>query len=138
MSIQSSPSHQPVSLPFPTGRGKGVKRRQASADLRVQSVKRKVKPPPRVDSTQPRDTSPEPYSSGEETAGEERFEVAEEGNWVNGTMPPDDDGTEWVDEDEDDKDELLDLEYHPNYVNNVEKRRRRWDVRWEALQQAVR
>jgi len=138
MSIQSSPSHQPVSLPFPTGRGKGVKRRQASADLRVQSVKRKVKPPPRVDSTQPRDTSPEPYSSGEETAGEERFEVAEEGNWVNGTMPPDDDGTEWVDEDEDDKDELLDLEYHPNYVNNIEKRRRRWDVRWEALQQAVR
>jgi hypothetical protein len=102
-------------------------------------VKRKIKPPPRVDSTQPRDTSPEPYSSGEETAaGEERFEVAEEGNWVNGTMPPDDDGTEWVDEDDDDKDELLDLEYHPNYVNNIEKRRRRWDTRWEALQQAVR
>ncbi|KAG2053768.1 hypothetical protein BDR06DRAFT_885301 [Suillus hirtellus] len=133
MSIQSSPSHQPVSLPFPTGK---IKRRQASADLRVQSTirKRKIKPPPRVDSTQPRDTSPEPYSSGEETAGEERFEVAEEGNWVNGLVP--DDGTEWVDEDEDDKDELLDLEYHPNYVNNIEKRRRRWDTRWEALQQA--
>lgn len=131
MSIQSSPSHQPVSLPFPTGR---IKRRQASADLRVQSTKRKIKPPPRVDSTQPRDTSPEPYSSGEETAGEERFEVAEEGNWVNGTVP--DDGTEWVDEDEDEKDDLLDLEYHPNYVNNIEKRRRRWDTRWEALQQA--
>ncbi|OJA11164.1 hypothetical protein AZE42_10636, partial [Rhizopogon vesiculosus] len=93
------------------------------------------------ESTQPRDTSPEPYSSGEETAaGEERFEVTEEGNWVNGTMPPDHDedgtGAEWVDEDENDKDELLDLEYHPNYVNNIEKRRRRWDVRWEALQQA--
>lgn len=131
MSIQSSPSHQPVSLPFPTSR---VRRRQASTDLRVQSTKRKVKPPPRVDSTQPRDTSPEPYSSGEETAGEERFEVAEEGNWVNGMVP--DDGTEWVDEDEDEKDDLLDLEYHPNYVNNIEKRRRRWDTRWEALQQA--
>jgi hypothetical protein len=136
MSIQSSPSHQPVSLPF-TARGRGsVKRRQGSSDLRVPSVKRKIKPPPRVESTQPRDTSPEPYSSGEETAGEERFEVAEEGNWVNGMVP--DDGTEWVDEDEDAKDELLDLEYHPNYVNNIEKRRRRWDVRWEALQQAVR
>ncbi|KAG2038262.1 hypothetical protein BDR03DRAFT_933652 [Suillus americanus] len=131
MSIQSSPSHQPVSLPFPTGK---IKRRQASADLRVQSTKRKIKPPPRVESTQPRDTSPEPYSSGEETAGEEHFEVAEEGNWVNGMMP--DDGTEWVDEDEDEKDDLLDLEYHPNYVNNIEKRRRRWDTRWEALQQA--
>ncbi|KAG2115606.1 hypothetical protein BD769DRAFT_1629929 [Suillus cothurnatus] len=126
----SSPSHQPVSLPFLTRR---IKRRQASADLRVQSTKRKIKPPPRVDSTQPRDTSPEPYSSGEETAGEERFEVAE-GNWVNGTVP--DDSTEWVDEDEDEKDGLLDLEYHPNYINNIEKRRRRWDTRWEALQQA--
>ncbi|KAG2114982.1 hypothetical protein BD769DRAFT_1629970 [Suillus cothurnatus] len=119
-----------ISLPFLTRR---IKRRQASADLRVQSTKRKIKPPPRVDSTQPRDTSPEPYSSGEETAGEERFEVAE-GNWVNGTVP--DDSTEWVDEDEDEKDDLLDLEYHPNYVNNIEKRRRRWDTRWEALQQA--
>ncbi|KAG0697111.1 hypothetical protein DFH29DRAFT_984406 [Suillus ampliporus] len=134
MSIQSSPSHQPVSLPFPTGRGRGIRRRQTSTDLRIQSTKRKIKPPPRVDSTQPRDTSPEPYSSGEETAGEERFEVAEEGNWVNGMVP--DDGTEWVDEDEDDKDDLLDLEYHPNYISNIEKRRRRWDTRWEALQQA--
>ncbi|KAG2738789.1 hypothetical protein P692DRAFT_20823208 [Suillus brevipes Sb2] len=39
MSIQSSPSHQPVSLPFPTSR---VRRRQASTDLRVQSTKRKT------------------------------------------------------------------------------------------------
>ncbi|OAX31742.1 hypothetical protein K503DRAFT_54649 [Rhizopogon vinicolor AM-OR11-026] len=114
-SIQSSPSHQPVTLPlpFPTGGGRGsVKRRQASSDLRVQreSVKRKIKPPPRVESTQPRDTSPEPYSSGEGTAtGEEQFEVTEEGNWVNGTMAPDHDedrmGAEWVDED--DKDDLI-------------------------------
>ncbi|KAG1761127.1 hypothetical protein EV702DRAFT_1207467 [Suillus placidus] len=84
---------------------------------------------------QPRDTSQEPCSSGEETAGEERFEVAEERNWVNGMVP--DDGTEWVDEDEDEKDDLLDLEYHLNDINNIEKRRRRWDTRWEALQQSV-
>jgi len=46
VSNQSSPSHQPVSLPFPTAKGRGsVKQRQASADLRVQSVKRKVKTP---------------------------------------------------------------------------------------------
>jgi hypothetical protein len=92
--------------------------------------------PPRVNSAQPQDTSPEPYSSGVETAGEERFEVDEEWRWVNGVVP--DDGTEWVDEDEDEKDDLLDFEYHRNYANNIEKRRRRWDTRWEALQQAVR
>ncbi|KAG2742018.1 hypothetical protein P692DRAFT_20879695 [Suillus brevipes Sb2] len=54
----------------------------------------------------PRDTSPETYSSGEETAGEEHFEVSEEWNWVNGMVPDDD--TEWVDEGEDEKDDLLD------------------------------
>ncbi|KAG1764689.1 hypothetical protein EV702DRAFT_1204889 [Suillus placidus] len=69
-----------------------------------------------VYSTQLRYTSPELYSSGEETAGEEHFEVAEEWNWVNETVL--DDGTEWADKGEDDKDDLLDLEYHPNYVNS--------------------
>ncbi|KAG1769741.1 hypothetical protein EV702DRAFT_953169, partial [Suillus placidus] len=114
MSIQSSPSHQPVSLPFLTGR---VKRRQTSSDMRIQSTKRNtITLPPRVYSTQLRYTSPELYSSGEETAGEEHFEVAEEWNWVNETVL--DDGTEWADKGEDDKDDLLDLEYHPNYVNN--------------------
>ncbi|KAG2153158.1 hypothetical protein DEU56DRAFT_751774 [Suillus clintonianus] len=77
MSIQSSPSYQPVSLPFLTGR---VKRHQTSLDdLRIQSTKLNIKLPPRVDSTHPRYTSPEPYSSGKE-----HFEVVEEGNWVNG------------------------------------------------------
>lgn len=134
MSLQSSPSHQPVALPFPS-RGRNLKRREKSINLRTPgTAKQKVKPPPRVESTQPRDTSPEPYSSGEETAGEERY-VHEEAAWVDGENE-DGDG-EWVDE-EDDKEELLDLEYHPNYISNVEKRRRRWDTRWDALQQAVR
>ncbi|KAF9224583.1 hypothetical protein BS17DRAFT_808244 [Gyrodon lividus] len=140
MSLQSSPSHQPVSLPFPTSRGRGLKRREKSTNLRTPgTVKQKaVKPPPRVESTQPRDTSPEPYSSGEETAGDGGYEVHEEAAWVNGdgvdTYGDGEDG-EWVDE-EDDKEELLDLEYHPTFVSNVEKRRRRWDTRWDALQQA--
>ncbi|KAH7881846.1 hypothetical protein F5I97DRAFT_2069387 [Phlebopus sp. FC_14] len=133
MSLQSSPSHQPVSLPFPASRGRGLKRREKSTNLRTPGTAQpKMKPPPRVDSTQPRDTSPEPYSSGEETAGE-KYEVHEEAAWVNGDGV-DADG-EWVDE-EDSKEELLDLEYHPNYISNVEKRRRRWDTRWDALQQA--
>ena len=34
-------------------------------------------------------------------------------------------------------DELLQLEFHTDYVSNPEKRRRRWKVRWEALLRAV-
>jgi hypothetical protein len=137
MSLQSSPSHQPVSLPFPTSRGRGLKRREKSSNLRTPppgTKQKAVKPPPRVESTQPRDTSPEPYSSGEETAGE-GFEVHEEAAWVNGDGYDGDDA-EWVDE-EGDKDELVDLEYHPSFIANMEKRRRKWDARWDALQQAV-
>ena len=139
MSLQSSPSHQPVSLPFPASRGRGLKRREKSFNLRTPAsgVKQKaVKPPPRVESTQPRDTSPEPYSSGEETAGE-GYDVHEESAWVNGDGCDDGDDAEWVDE-EGDKNELLDLEYHPTFISGMEKRRRKWDARWEALQQAVR
>jgi len=116
-----------------------------------------------VDSTQPRETSPEP-SSGEETAGEERLVdqyartaetgwahaeqngnghangngngVANGNSTANGEgMPsrPDDEG-EWVDEEEEGEEEdLLDLEFHPSFVNNPQKRRRRWDTRWDAL-----
>ncbi|GLB45931.1 putative thyroid hormone receptor binding [Lyophyllum shimeji] len=83
------------------------------------------KPPPRVESTQPRETSPEPSSSGEETAGEERFVPpadAEEGSWANGganvpvvVVGAADENDEWIDE-EDDDDDLLELEYHPNYA----------------------
>ena len=139
MSLQSSPSHQPVSLPYSASRGRGLKRREKSSNLRTppSGAKQKtVKPPPRVDSTQPRDTSPEPYSSGEETAGE-GYEVHEEAAWVNGDAYDGSDDAEWIDEDFD-KDELLDLEYHPSFIANVDKRRRKWDARWDALQQAVR
>jgi hypothetical protein len=100
LSTQSSPSHQPVSLPFSTCR---IKRRRASAVLRVQSTKWKIKPPPRVDSMPPRDTSPESYSSHEESA-----EVAEKGNLVNVIVF--DDGAGWVADDEDEEDEEDDLE----------------------------
>jgi len=120
-------------LPPPV-RGRGLKRRERSVNLRTHVAPGR-KPPPRVESTQPRETSPEPSSSGEETAGEERYEVPEEGNWVNGIVH--DDSGDWIDEeDEGDEDDLLELEYHPSFVSNVEKRRRRWETRWEALIQA--
>lgn len=139
-SLRSSPSHEPVALPMPNIRGRGLKKRDRPINVRDQKVRqKKVHPPPRVESTQPRETTPELTSSGEETstAGEERFEVPEEGRWVNSVVH-DDDAGDWIDEDDEgDGDDLLELEYHPNYVNNVEKRRRRWEIRWEALIQAV-
>ncbi|KAJ7083120.1 hypothetical protein B0H15DRAFT_785231 [Mycena belliarum] len=128
-SMQSSPSHEPVALPIPPT--VGVRKK----DRPVQDAVRK--PPPRVESTQPRST-PSPDSSGEETAGEPeeapRFAVPEEGTWV---APIDPSEADWVDEEEDgDGEDLLELEYHPTFVSNVEKRRRRWDMRWDALVQA--
>ncbi|KAI0292596.1 hypothetical protein B0F90DRAFT_1645421 [Multifurca ochricompacta] len=154
-SMQSSPSHQPVSLP-PHVRPHhqhhhSLRRREQSQDLRRRA---KVRPPPRVESTQPRDTSPE-LSSGEETAGESK--VGEHhsepqryaprprpARWDASADDEDDelevDEEEWVDEDVGMEgvimDDLLQLEFHTDYVSNPEKRRRRWKVRWEALVRA--
>ncbi|KAF5363957.1 hypothetical protein D9756_001041 [Leucocoprinus leucothites] len=102
-----------------------------------------AKLPPRVQSTQPRDTSPEPSTSGEETAGEETYATpnSNRNNWGNGSLPnrvveEDGDG-DWVDEDEEpDEDDLLELEYHPSYIKNVARRRRKWEVGWESLIEA--
>ncbi|KAF5371999.1 hypothetical protein D9615_008130 [Tricholomella constricta] len=135
-SMRSSPSHEPIALPTPPPLI-GVKKSNRPAILQRHRSNRK--PPPRVDSTQPRETSPELSSSGEETAGEEHFAVPEEGNWVNGTVAPivaAEEKDEWIDEEDDDED-LLELEYHPNYVSNVEKRRRRWEIGWEAVTHAL-
>jgi hypothetical protein len=133
MSLQSSPSHEPIALPSPPPML--PKRKTPQSGMRRPSNR---KPPPRVESTQPRETSPELTSSGEETAGEEHLTVPDEGVWVNGaiTILPPDDNKDWIDEDEDD-DDLLELEYHPGYVSNVEKRRRRWEIGWENLMQVV-
>ncbi|KAM6489296.1 hypothetical protein JOM56_015197 [Amanita muscaria] len=86
MSMQSSPSHEPVPLPsrLPShltdaGAGGGRGTTMAGGQrgkLRTESKLRREasgSPPPRVESTQPRDTSPEPSSSGEETAGEDSY-----------------------------------------------------------------
>lgn len=154
MSMRSSPSHEPVPMPsLPPMRGRGLRRKDNAPNLRGPVVgRRRVKPPPRVESTQPRETSPEP-SSGEETAGEDqfadRFVTNGQGEaWKNGNVngkgvkhdaalaEADEDEDGWVDED-DDEDDLLHFEYHPSYIARSNKRRRRWESRWEALTQAV-
>ncbi|KAF8638470.1 hypothetical protein AX17_002181 [Amanita inopinata Kibby_2008] len=164
VSMQSSPSHEPV--PLPRVPHVGIKKDQGQSNERKASGLRHEtsstsprKPPPRVESTQPRDTSPEPSSSGEETAGEDsyatpstHFNVPGQGGqgqvgmyayderWMNAVLPlvgEEDDEADWVDEDEEvDPEDLLDLEYHPSYVRTSEKRRRRWELGWEALAQA--
>ncbi|THH29565.1 hypothetical protein EUX98_g4622 [Antrodiella citrinella] len=146
-SVRSSPSHEPVPMPSLPSRGRGLRRRGNSHDLRTSDPAGRrrgvIKPPVRVDSTQPRDTSPEP-SSGEETAGEleERFvdqylPNETESVWVDGADGADlEDIGEWVDENDDGEEDLLQLEYHPTYVTRGDKRKRRWETRWDALIQA--
>lgn len=153
MSMRSSPSHEPLPLPLPPLRGGRPARRKESSALRnqVNAPRRRVKPPPRVESTQPRDTSPEPSSgSGEETAGEDLLMsqyIQEDLKWSKdalaaevevevGVGEEEEDG-DWVDENEDEEEDLLQLEYHPTFIQRTDKRRRRWETRWDALAQAV-
>lgn len=139
MSMRSSPSHEPLPLPTIPSRGRVLRKKDPPSNLHSQVNGIRRRPPPRVESTQPRDTSPE-TSSGDETAGEERYDnqvVTEEDGWVNGDVGEVADDGEWVDENEDGDDDYLQLEYHPSFVSRTEKRRRRWETRWDALTQAV-
>ena len=173
MSLRSSPSHEPVHLPLPPAMSKGpqskLRKRERSTNLKAVQERlmnggrsRSKLVPPRVDSTQPRDTSPEMSDPGEETAGEEVHTHVEgdaekwDSNGVNGVgkevevkdvadavqeIAGDvDDDADWIDQDEEDDDgnDLLDLAYHPSYVRDESKRRRRWENKWEALTEAVR
>jgi len=141
-SLHSSPSHQPIALPIPPSFP--ARRKERNLHSKRQAYNRK--PPPRVESTQPRETSPELSSSGEETAGEERLAVPIDSTESEGITIPIlpiqntdmDDNGEWVDEeDDDDYEDLISLEYHPSFVKNISKRRRKWEVGWENLIQAV-
>ncbi|KAN0128895.1 hypothetical protein V8E53_013268, partial [Lactarius tabidus] len=124
-SMRSSPSHY---------RGNhGLRRRERSQDLRPEA---RVPPPPRIEHTQPRDTSSE-LSSGGETAGKSKAGEHSSDPQCYAPRPPrwdesaddeddaDIDDGEWIDEDvggmEGIADELLQLEFHTDYVGNPEK-----------------
>ena len=158
MSLRSSPSHLPVNLPLFTSqrrlnsKRKSLRRTRGSRELAS-------KLPPRGESTEPRETSPE-SSDGEEVedgefedfndlaaqleSGTSSENVTTERGGGGGSGDKHsrdgggDDEEEWIDEDEDDEDDLLHLEYHPNYVVNPDKRRKRWELKWNALVKAVR
>jgi hypothetical protein len=113
-SIVSSPSHQPVPLP---------KRRQSG--LRYGTKKPKTRSF-RAESTEPMSSSSSndgDLTEGRARSGDDRDDEEEE------------EEDEWVVEDEED---LLDNEYHPKYIVNPAKRRRRFQQKWEALVKLVR
>ncbi|KAF8575943.1 hypothetical protein K439DRAFT_1640915 [Ramaria rubella] len=160
MSLRSSPSHMPVNLPvFTPGRRvpskrKSVRRMRGSRELAA-------KLPPRGESTEPRETSPE-SSDGEEgevdreeveefnelatrleTEASEGNASTERGHGRAGSQHEEgshrgggEEEDQWIDEDEDEEDDLLHLEYHPNFVVNPDKRRKRWELKWDALVKA--
>jgi hypothetical protein len=131
--MRSSLSHQPVPLP-PLSRGNhGLRRRERSQDLRRRA---KVRLPPRVESTQPRDTSPElseetagEFKAGEHSSDPQRY-APRPAHWDESADEEDVGGMEGV------ADDLLQLEFHTDY-GNPKNRRRRWKLRWEALLRAV-
>ncbi|TDL17636.1 hypothetical protein BD410DRAFT_794096 [Rickenella mellea] len=146
--MRSSPSHEPITPapppPMPS-RGRALKKKSVNLRQLGHQGRRVVNPPPRVESTQPRETSPEP-SSGEETAGEkfghahgQEVYVPEPGNgvrWLPDSPGADDEG-EWVDDEFDlEEDDLLDLEFHTSYVISGDKRKKRWEARWNEFMRA--
>ena len=129
-STRSSPSHQP--LPLPTF---GRRRRRSTRSHRQP----KTRPPPRVESTQPRDTSPE-LSSTEKTAKSEPQQSVPQPTCADERADDSDetnaDDEKWINEDvglEGVAGDFLQLEFHPNYVGDPVKRRRRWQHRWETI-----
>ena len=145
-SLQSSPGLEPLDRGDAPSTAPSHVFRSRKKTNRASGLSTEVsrKTPPRVQSTQPRDTSPEPSTSGEETAGEENYAGSNTNrrNWGNGSLAgqavEDDGDGDWIDEDEEpDEDDLLELEYHPLYIKNVTKRRRRWEMGWENLIEAV-
>jgi hypothetical protein len=143
-SMHSSPSHQPVPLQPFSRRSREAHRRERSQGMRRQPM---TCLPSRVDSTQPWETNPD-FSSGEETVGEfnvgerqsePRHSATQQARWgesADGEDEPDEDDWKWIDEDvgiEGSADDLLQLEFHTDYVGDPEKRHRRWNLRWETL-----
>ena len=47
------------------------------------------------------------------------------------------DEDEWVDEDDGAEADLLGLEYHPSYITNTDKRKRKWEQKWEVMKETV-
>ncbi|GJJ14098.1 hypothetical protein Clacol_008355 [Clathrus columnatus] len=159
MSMRSSPSHMPVNLPFfPIRNNKPTPKKRLKRTQSHRELARTL--PPRGESTEPRETTPEPLDSEDEedmddeyhdivspqegmssdnTVSTERGAVSRKDDNGNIVHNEDDEG-DWIDEDDDNDESDLDLVHYeslPIYHPNPDKRRRRWEAQWNSLVNAT-
>lgn len=123
-STQSSPSHQPVGLPYVPG---PTAKRFGGARMGTKSMgrRRRMMEEFRPESTVPNDTASEAETEGKrarDEAAETEFETETEMEEV------------WLEESDDDE---LDNEFHPTYFVNPAKRKRRFEQKWEQMVKLV-
>lgn len=123
-STQSSPSHQPVGLPYipgPTAKKFGGARMGTKSMGRRRRMMEEFRP----ESTVPNDTASEAETEGKRVRDdglETEFETETEMEEV------------WLEESDDDE---LDNEFHPTYFVNPAKRKRRFEQKWEQMVKLV-
>ncbi|KAF8325648.1 uncharacterized protein EI90DRAFT_3291685 [Cantharellus anzutake] len=125
-SAVSSPSHHPIPLPTrkaPRSRSKGRTRKQPLPPRMASTL------PPSSDTAD--DVNNDDDDDGELTPG--RAQVEDEGQ---DALPSDDDTEDvWLEKDKEDK---LDLEYHPSYLNVAVKRKKRFQEKYQELLRVFR
>ncbi|KAG9083713.1 hypothetical protein FRC06_004405, partial [Ceratobasidium sp. 370] len=119
-STQSSPSHQPLGLPYVPG---PTTKRFGGARMGTKSMgrRRRMMEEFRPESTVPNDTASEAETEGKrarDDGTETEFETETEMEEV------------WLEESDDDE---LDNEFHPTYFVNPAKRKRRFEQKWEQM-----
>ncbi|QRV72215.1 hypothetical protein RhiJN_00229 [Ceratobasidium sp. AG-Ba] len=119
-STQSSPSHQPVGLPYGPGL---APKRFGGARMGTKSMgrRRRAMEEFRPESTVPNDTASEAETEGKSArreAAETEFETETEMEEV------------WLEESDDDE---LENEFHTTYYLNPAKRKRRFEQKWEQM-----
>ncbi|CAE7093719.1 unnamed protein product [Rhizoctonia solani] len=113
-STQSSPSHQPVGLPYGGKRFGGARMGTKSMGRR-----RRMMEEYRPESTVPNDTASEAETEAKRVPeAETEFETETEMEEV------------WLEESDDDE---LENEFHPTYFVNPAKRKRRFEQKWEQM-----
>jgi hypothetical protein len=158
MSMRSSPSHLPVLLP-PEASGPRRLRRKTKLNNQTSLINGAAESEIEQGfSTEPLETSPDHTEAGEATdygqlmssqilsgLNEEQPLIDLLGDRDDQTTPvgiaiggeEDEDEDEWIDEDDGAEGELLGLEYHPSYIMNTERRKRKWEQKWEVMKEAV-
>jgi len=155
MSMRSSPSHLPVFIP-PDTTGPRRLRRKPKLNAEWDQVNGIDPVSDQGFSTEPHETSPDHTEAGEATdygqlrqsqlisaAMEEQPLIdllndrEDQATPVGVAIGGEETEEEWVDEDDDAEGELLGLEYHPSYIMNAERRKRRWEAKWEAVKEAL-